>query len=113
MKHFLIKISDLPPDTGRTAVAAGKRILILNRGGVISAFINFCPHMGGALRFGGGTLQCLWHGAKFDPETGSALSSPATKGSKLTAIAVIVDGDTIYYDDATADKPASPWTNDF
>lgn len=109
-KVFLGKIADVPPGRSKTFVSQGKKILVANVAGDIKAYENFCPHMGGALRYDGKRLVCGWHGAQFDPATGEGKAN-IVEGSKLTTLVVTVEGDALYLE--TDSIPKSPWASDF
>lgn len=66
-----------------------KSILVYNNG-EIRAFENICTHKKGPTQLRGNNLVCKWHGAKFDPLTGKALTKPAPKGSQLKAIEIVI-----------------------
>lgn len=107
---LLGKIDEVPPGRSRTYVTAGKRILVVNVGGEIKAFENFCPHMGGAMRYDGKRITCSWHGAQFDAKSGECRGGPAL-GSSLKPLVVRVEGDALYYEPTAGEK--SPWADDF
>jgi 3-phenylpropionate/trans-cinnamate dioxygenase ferredoxin subunit len=62
----------------------GVRLCLLNLGdGEIRAVSDVCPHQGfpmsaGELHADEGTVECVWHGARFDCRTGAVLEGPAT-----------------------------------
>lgn len=62
---------------GRAVVEAGDReIVVLEVDGVLHAFDNACPHQGNPLADGevlGDTLECVYHGWRFDLATGACL----------------------------------------
>ena len=110
MKRFLGKLTDVPPGRAKTFLADGKKIFIMNLEGKLKAYVNFCPHMGGSLRADGRNIKCNWHGSLFDPETGAAKTAPASEGTALEAVEIVLEGDDIYYI-PTVKK--SPWADDF
>ncbi len=60
----------------------GERIVLVSRDGEIHALEDRCSHQDFPLSDGtleDGQLECLYHGARFDPSTGKALSLPAIK----------------------------------
>jgi 3-phenylpropionate/trans-cinnamate dioxygenase ferredoxin subunit len=63
----------------------------------IYAIIDRCSHrdfpMHSGNLHGGETIECAWHGARFDLKTGRALKLPAIKG--LQTFDVKVDGNDI------------------
>jgi 3-phenylpropionate/trans-cinnamate dioxygenase ferredoxin subunit len=70
--------------------------LVLHEGG-ISALSDICTHQHFAMSQGDllhdGTIQCAWHGARFDCRTGEVRQIPAT--SPLPVYEVQVDGDRV------------------
>ena len=71
----------------------GRAICLVRFGGAISAFTDECTHQAFPLSAGDvrgdGTLECVWHGARFDCLTGAVRREPAT--DPLTAYEVRVD----------------------
>ena len=59
----------------------GERICLVNVGGRITALSDVCSHQDFPLSEGTvlptGELECVWHGARFDPATGAARQLPA------------------------------------
>ena len=59
----------------------GERVCLLNDNGAVRAVGDECPHQGFALSsgelIGNGTIECVWHGARFDCRTGAVLRGPA------------------------------------
>jgi nitrite reductase/ring-hydroxylating ferredoxin subunit len=109
-KIFLGKIEEVQDGRSRTFVKNGKKILVTNIGGNITAYENFCPHMGGALRYDGKKIVCSWHGACFNAATGIATAN-IDEGAKLTPLTVVVEAGALYFDDSSVQK--SPWADDF
>ena len=62
----------------------GVRLCLLNLGeGEVRAVSDVCPHQGfpmsaGELHADEGTVECVWHGARFDCRTGVVIEGPAT-----------------------------------
>lgn len=73
--------ADIAPDTVKAVEVGGRSILIVHHAGRLFAIENRCSHAEQALTCGRvrwGWIACPAHGAKFDLETGEALSLPAT-----------------------------------
>ena len=91
-------LGDIPAD-GLLAVTtpAGERLCLLRCGGEVTAVRDECPHQAFPLSAGelhrDGTLECVWHGARFDCRTGAVKQGPAT--DPLQRHAVRIDGETI------------------
>jgi nitrite reductase/ring-hydroxylating ferredoxin subunit len=109
-KTLLGKASDVPVGKSKTFINAGKKILVCNVGGVIKAYENLCPHMGGAMRYDGKKIVCSWHGACFEAATGVGKENIA-EGSKLTTFTVTAEAGSLYLE--TEGIPKSPWADDF
>ena len=75
------RVEDLPE--GRCATVEllnGKELALYNVGGQFHAVENFCPHKGAPLADGdlsGHTIECAWHGWRFDIRTGACLNNPS------------------------------------
>lgn len=86
-------LTDLPDGSTREVRAGGHAIVLINRGGVIRAFRNRCPHWGIELNFQPNVfldmdrqfIQCANHGALFDTDTGFCLQGPC-HGESLTPV---------------------------
>ncbi len=75
-------VSDLPPNKLLGVELDGHRVCLANADGRIYAFRDNCSHQDFPLSAGemdDGTVECAWHGAKFDMESGRALSLPAIR----------------------------------
>jgi 3-phenylpropionate/trans-cinnamate dioxygenase ferredoxin component len=77
--------------------AAGDAVCLVRHNGEISALSDICTHQHFSMSQGDllqdGTLQCAWHGARYDCRTGEVMQVPAT--SPLPVFRVRLDGDTI------------------
>lgn len=77
-----------------------RRGFVLNRGGELRAFANFCPHWKVDLDMGDGRLYsakidrifCQNHGATFDPDSGQCDAGPCV-GQGLLRFRLALDGD--------------------
>lgn len=105
------KTAEIEPGRSKTFVKHGKKILVANVAGKFVAYENLCPHMGGVLRSGGSDkiFTCSWHGARFAIESGEGVSEDMI-GNKLKPMAVIAEGDTLYWEQG---EERSPWADDF
>jgi len=69
----------IPPGTGRTVLAEGRRLALFNDGGEFFAIDDTCPHRGASLGEGllvGGRVICPWHSWIFDVRSGVCPSAP-------------------------------------
>lgn len=77
--------------------ANGERVCLIRRGKIITAVQDICTHQEFAMSAGDvlsdGTIQCAWHGARFDCTTGEVRQVPATE--PLPVYEVRIDGDRI------------------
>lgn len=75
----------------------GDRICLIRRGKLITAVRDTCTHQEFAMSAGDvlsdGTIQCAWHGARFDCSTGEVRQVPATE--PLPVYEVRIEGDRI------------------
>jgi nitrite reductase/ring-hydroxylating ferredoxin subunit len=59
----------------------GEPVCVLRHAGTISAVGNLCTHalfhLSDGVLHADGTLECVWHGARFDCRTGAAKRHPA------------------------------------
>ena len=87
------------PDGGTQSVtlANGERVCLIRRGDLVSALHDQCTHQGMPLSAGevlpDGTIECPWHGARFDCVTGALRRGPAEED--VAAYVVRVDGDSV------------------
>ena len=87
------------PDEGVLAVVKsdGQRICLIRSQGRISAVANNCTHQEFEMALGDvlpdGTLQCAWHGARFDCATGAVRQGPAL--FPLPVYEIRLDGDNV------------------
>jgi 3-phenylpropionate/trans-cinnamate dioxygenase ferredoxin component len=92
------KLTDIP-DPGLLGVALpnGDRICLIRNKGVVSAVVDECTHqafpMSAGEVMGDGTIQCTWHGARFDCVTGAVCEGPAY--DPLATYEVRVEGDDV------------------
>ena len=75
------RVEDLPEGRGATVeLLNGKELALYNVGGHFYAVENFCPHKGAPLADGqlyGHTVECDWHGWRFDVRSGACLNRPS------------------------------------
>ncbi|MEO5510614.1 MAG: non-heme iron oxygenase ferredoxin subunit [Longimicrobiales bacterium] len=90
-------LADVPPNTLLGVEVDEIRICLANADGKIYAFQDNCTHkdfpMAAGSVHGGATIECAWHGARFDMATGKAIRLPAIK--PLKTYEVTLDGDDI------------------
>ena len=91
------RLADIP-DPGKLLVEIDERLVVVfHVGGNLYCLEDFCTHDGGTLGDGsllGKSIACPRHGAKFDIETGKALTMPATEDT--LAHEVRVEGDAVF-----------------
>jgi 3-phenylpropionate/trans-cinnamate dioxygenase ferredoxin subunit len=91
--------ADDVPDEGTLAVVRsdGRRICLIKSHGRISAVADNCTHQDFEMNLGDvlpdGTIQCAWHGARFDCATGQVEQGPASR--PLPVFEVRVDGNRV------------------
>ena len=76
---------------------AGDAVCLVRQNGEISALSDICTHQHFSMSLGDlledGTLQCAWHGTRYDCRTGEVKQVPAT--SPLPVFQVRLEGDQI------------------
>jgi 3-phenylpropionate/trans-cinnamate dioxygenase ferredoxin component len=76
---------------------SGDAVCLVRFKGEISALSDICTHQHFSMSLGDlledGTLQCAWHGARYDCKSGEVKQVPAT--APLPVFQVRLDGDTI------------------
>ena len=77
--------------------SSGDAICLVRHNGHISALSDICTHQHFSMSQGDllpdGTLQCAWHGARYDCTTGEVRQVPAT--SPLPVFQVRLEGETV------------------
>lgn len=91
--------SDIPPG-GLLGVTTpdGTPVCLADVGGDLHALHDVCSHQAFPLSAGDvapdGTVECSWHGARFDPRTGAPCRGPACE--RVATYEVRVIGDIVY-----------------
>ena len=86
------------PDGGLLGAALpdGTRIVLVRRGDRVTALADSCPHQAMPLSSGellpNGAVECPWHGARFDCETGRCRMGPATDDVATYPVTVDAQG---------------------
>ena len=87
------RVEDVPEGRGATVeLLNGTELALYNVGGEFYAIENFCPHKGAPLADGrlcGHTIECDWHGWRFDLRTGTCLTN---RSAVETYEVIIEDG---------------------
>ena len=77
--------------------SSGDAICLVRHNGEVSALSDICTHQHFSMSqgdlLGDGTLQCAWHGTRYDCRTGEVKQVPAT--SPLPVFQVRIEGETI------------------
>ena len=86
------RLDDIPDHGVLGVEAAGMRVCLVRRGDRVTAMKDECPHQAFPLSAGevlpDGTLQCTWHGARFDCGSGAVVEGPATDPVPVYAVRV-------------------------
>lgn len=110
-KHRLCRADAIEDGRSDVFTVGGKRIIVMRKDGAVLAYRNFCPHMGGEMRFNGCDLKCMMHGSLFDADSGEPRTAPATGSGPLERIELVEEDGELY---AMVAKPErSPWADDF
>lgn len=96
-QEIFITTADKIEEQGFDFKYKGRPAILIKHGDGFKAFINICPHLGARTRMCEGKLECIEHHATFDPDTGMALTLPATPGSSLLEIKLKVADNKIYH----------------
>lgn len=78
-RYVVGPVQDFAPGSLVAVNTPGGRVLIAHTSRGLRALHAVCPHTGGPLELGQlekDCVRCPWHGARFDLETGQALSGP-------------------------------------
>jgi 3-phenylpropionate/trans-cinnamate dioxygenase ferredoxin subunit len=79
-------------------LTTGEAVCLVRHEGRISALSDICTHQHFSMSQGDllhdGTIQCAWHGARYDCRTGEVKQIPAT--SPLPVYEVRIDGDQVF-----------------
>lgn len=92
------KIEDVP-DEGTLGImkSTGEPVCLIRHGGRITAVSDVCTHQEFAMSLGDvlpdGTIQCAWHGARFDCASGAVRQGPATE--PLPVYSVKIENGTV------------------
>jgi 3-phenylpropionate/trans-cinnamate dioxygenase ferredoxin component len=90
-------LADVPPNTLLHVDVDDERVCLAHADGRIYAFRDNCTHRDFPLSEGtieDGTIECTWHGARFDMATGRATRLPAIKPVRTYEVRV-EDGDIL------------------
>lgn len=84
----------------------GAPVCVFNDNGTIGAVGNVCTHaeflLSDGVLHGDGTIECIWHGARFDCRTGAVRRHPASE--PLPVFDVRVSGGRILVGPAAAQR---------
>ncbi len=85
------------PDGGLLgALVAGRRLCLTRVGDAVTALADACTHAEFSLSAGelcpDGSVECAWHGARFDRATGAVVQGPACEPVQSHAV-LLHDGD--------------------
>ena len=85
------------PESGLLGVTLpdGERVCLVRDREEVRAVGDECPHQGFALSagelLGNWTIECVWHGARFDCRSGAVLRGPAEESLALYETRVVGD----------------------
>ncbi len=91
--EFVACVTDVPEESLLgVALLSGELVCLVNHGGTIYAVSDKCSHQAFQLSEGAvmpdGSIQCAWHGARFDCVTGAARRLPAEEPVPVFAVRV-------------------------
>ncbi len=96
------KLADFPTGEIKAVRVDEKSVAVVQVGGRVHAYANYCPHAGYTLSGGFATesrVICDVHGAHFDIDSGEVLVGPADEG--LVLYDVHLEGDDVLVARAT------------
>ncbi len=96
--EVVARVTDVPEHVPLGVTRSnGDRVCLIRRGKLITAVHDICTHQEFSMSAGDvlsdGTIQCAWHGARFDCATGAVKQSPATE--PLPIYEVRIEGDRV------------------
>ena len=96
--EYLANVDDLPDGAMRAVTRSdGAEVSLFNFEGAIGAVSNICTHAAFLISDGtlrpDGTLECAWHGARFDCRTGQVCRGPADEA--LPVFPVRIESDRV------------------
>ena len=95
-----VRLDDIP-DPGLLSVALPNvdRVVLVRRGDVVTALRDECTHQAMPLSAGelcdDGTIECPWHGARFDVVSGRCVRGPAE--DDVRTYVVRVEGGVVHF----------------
>jgi nitrite reductase/ring-hydroxylating ferredoxin subunit len=112
----LCRLDDITVGAARGFPLNGRSVIVVrNRSGAVTAWLNRCPHLGVPLNWQddafmdaeGSLLRCATHGALFEPDTGLCVLGPCRGESLWSLDCEIRDGDVLI-DDSFLPPPRPP-----
>jgi 3-phenylpropionate/trans-cinnamate dioxygenase ferredoxin component len=92
------QLADLGDGALLAAHAGGRRVCLARVGDEVTALADECTHSAFPLSAGDllrdGTVECAWHGARFDRRTGAVCRGPACES--VASYPVLVVDDVVY-----------------
>ena len=87
-------LADVPPGTVLGVVLPdGRRVCLVNVDGTVRALRDECTHQAFPMSAGelraDGTIECAWHGARFDVVTGAPRCGPACDALDVYEVRVV------------------------
>ena len=89
----IAKVEEVPEEgTFGVVKATGEPVCLIRHAGRITAVSDNCTHQDFAMSLGDvlpdGTIQCAWHGARFDSATGAVRQGPASDPLPVFAVRI-------------------------
>ena len=90
------KVAEMPPGTSKRVYSGADAIALFNVDGTFHAVSDRCTHGRASLSEGsvdddGCTLNCPWHGGKFNIENGAPAGGPVREGIRVYAVKIVGD----------------------
>ena len=98
MKVDLVAVNDIPEEGTLEVPFFGRSLHVTKADRPADRVRERLMHFGGPLApDGNGALQCAWHGARFDTQTGERIDGPAPRGSRLMRLSTVVEDGILKY----------------
>ncbi|MBP9747457.1 Rieske 2Fe-2S domain-containing protein [Patescibacteria group bacterium] len=92
------RVEEVREGEGKTVpLVPGTSAYVFRYKGMVRAFVNRCPHMGGPVELDvtTGVCVCRWHEASFDACTGHRKEGQAAEGTGLAPLVIEQEGDEL------------------
>ena len=106
------KLDEIPEERGLAVEISGEQLALFRDGEQIHCLEDSCPHRGAGLSEGtvrNGEVVCPWHGWRYGLCDGECSTLPGSMPA--TIFATRVDGEEVFVDLASKERPRPPQEN--